>query len=111
MLPKKTIAAVGFILKEEVYSLVKRAVFHPIKSSDDPKPYLGGLRSFVQNFREDNIDNKILNNIEQLYILQAQESQLNRLLLKLRRLRFMSIISSIMAVLCIYAAFMLVQSL
>ena len=61
----------------------------------EPAAYVEGLKSFVRNYHEEDIDKKILNNMEQLYLLEAENVQCNRLCFRLRRLRFWSITVSI----------------
>lgn len=72
-----------------------RAFFHSWRRRGEPTTYLEGLKSFVRNYYEQDINKKILNNMEQLYMLQAENLHCARLYRRLRRLRFWSITVSI----------------
>lgn len=71
--------------------------FLPWRHKGEPAAYVEGLKSFVRNYHEQDINKKILNNMEQLYMLQAENAYCNRLHLRLRRLRFWSITASVVS--------------
>ena len=90
---------------ESVIKHFSRAILRPRGSPDAPRPYVEGLRSFVRNYREEDINQKIINNMEQLYLLQAQHSHCNRLYFRLRRLRFWAMATSMTVLLTLAPLF------
>lgn len=51
------------------------------------EPYLNGLNEFIKNYRKENIDKEISDNIQQLYLLQVHNYYKNRFYLQLTRIR------------------------
>jgi hypothetical protein len=74
-------------------------------SKGDPTTYLGSVRSFVRNFHEEDINQKIINNMEQLYLFQAENSYCIKLFFRIKRLRFWSFVTSMGASMAIGLAF------
>lgn len=78
------------------------AFFRSKKPQSAPRAYLEALRSFTRNYWEDDTDQKILNNLDQLFMLQAEYSFANRILVRLKKLRFWSLIASILSAAAVY---------
>lgn len=68
----------------------------PIKTSkkfgETIEPYLKSFGTFTRNYREENLDAEILNNIQQLHLLQVHNFYKNRFYLQLTNIRKWSII-------------------
>jgi hypothetical protein len=80
--------------------------FPPSKNfSQTLEPYLSGLNEFIRNYREENIDKEISNNIQQLYLLQVHNYYKNRFYLQLTNLRLYSIIVTVVIAIIIYLIF------
>jgi len=88
-----------------------RAFFRSWRRKGEPAAYVEGLKSFVRNYHEEDINKKILNNTEQLYMLQAENAYSNRLCLRLRRLRFWAITVSVGCSLLLALFFYLITTL
>ncbi|MBE9570513.1 MAG: hypothetical protein IMF11_07795 [Proteobacteria bacterium] len=90
---------------------VKKLSERPIFVSKDPDetsfPYLEGLQRFIANYRAETIDNELVSNIQQLYLLQVHNYYKNRFYLQLVRLRLRSLLSSVGFTVGFFSGFLL----
>jgi hypothetical protein len=80
---------------KEVRKLSANAIFKSKKFHDTVKPYLSGLKNFVNNYKMENIDVEISENIQQLYLLLVHNYYKNRFYLQLNNIQKKSIILTI----------------
>ncbi len=106
--PEDDISQVDSKTKNPIKSIYK-AFSNLRHSRGDPAPYLESVRSFVRNFHEESIEQKIINNMEQLYLFQAENAYCTRLCFRIRRLRFWSLTVSIGASMGLGLAFVMVS--
>lgn len=72
---------------KEVLKINTAAILGSNKFNETLEPYLKGLKNFVRNYREENLDEEISNNVQQLYLLQVHNYYKNRFYLQLVRIR------------------------
>lgn len=61
-------------------------VFRPKKFERTIEPYLSGLSDFIRNYAEEDLNEEIVNNVQQLYLLQVHNYYKNRFYLQLTRI-------------------------
>jgi len=72
-------------------------------------PYLTGLKEFVRNYKEENLNMEIKHNIQQLFLYQVWNYYKNRFYLQLTNLRMWSLYISALVVLFIIIKFIFLK--
>lgn len=76
---------------ESVLKIKTRPVFPSKRPDQTTIPYLEGLKEFIQNYKDETIDEELSDNIQQLYLLLVHNYYKNRFHLQLTQIRLRSI--------------------
>ena len=89
---------------------IKTGSVRPSKRPDQTTiPYLEGLKEFIQNYKDENIDGELSANIQQLYLLLVHNYYKNQFHLKLTKIRLWSIWLTFVSLIIITIIFIILK--
>lgn len=85
---------------KKILEINTNPVFRPKGTEKTLKPYLNGLSDFIFNYKEENLEKEITDNVQQLYLLQVHDYFKSRFFLQLTRVRTISFFIVFLIIIC-----------